>query len=978
MKLIRKLGFAVLALLGLGPLSPASAADDLKLYVFGNSLIHHQSETEQTAVPYWLARFSEAAGHGFSVDGEWGFLRDFASSARPKAQWRFDGADPAWTRNIRNFADVGYDVVMVNPANFIQYQGADEPFDGDNPDRQTPVSAAAGIAEKANIDRFVIYEGWADMSAFLRSFPPSARQLRRYHRFNMGDYHDWYVEYRDLVQAALPERDVSLIPVASILSKLFTEGPLEDLPAETLYVDDAPHGTPTLYFLAAAITYIGLFQEPLPSEMSLPDSLHPDVRERYFDIRSFIQAEMGSLKKAAFAPPPKPTEVVIKASMAEDEPAPGLGLGTPSIGAGTSFVADWSTQHAFIDLMKSARPWVGHLPGQWGGVTAEDLENGGFFDEHGWIWGIPPEVESVETLILADQPEDAVSLIGRYRLTYEGTGKITVTGRARVQSVQDGEIWFEYRPGDGLVGIRIDETDPLRTGDYIHHIKVMHEDHIALYEAGLIFNPLWLEKVQDLRVLRFMDWMLTNHSKIAEWSERPRVSDFSYAWRGVPAETMIALGNRIGADIWFTLPHMATNDYAAEFARLTKASLHPDRKVYVEYSNELWNFTFDQAQWAQQKAIERWGRDAPGDAWIQYAGMRAAEIARIWEWEFGDDAKDRLVRVVAVHTGWKGLEQPQLEAPLWLDEARGNPAPVTAFDAYAVSGYFGLDLGSDEGAERSLEWINESMQAALGDAMKQGLKRVAMQEYVREHLYDAAIPKAAEALQSGSLEELTYDLWPYHAQVARDNGLALVMYEGGTHVTGVGEWANDEALTNLFTRLNYSAEMGALYSELLRQWRALEGATFFNAYSDVSYPSKWGSWGALRHLDDRNPRHDALAEANTIAPHWEEERANDAFLHGGIFKGSDGADRLAGTFKHDVILAGAGDDVLVAAGSGDNLHGGAGYDIAELPGQASDYVILQIGQRTFAVSDGARYVLAQVEAITFSDSDGVLDLPLQQ
>ncbi|WP_439119675.1 hypothetical protein [Marivita sp.] len=42
------------------------------------------------------------------------------------------------------------------------------------------------------------------------------------------------------------------------------------------------------------------------------------------------------------------------------------------IAFGLNGIADWSTQHPFIDVMKSGRRWIGHLPNQWGGVDFED------------------------------------------------------------------------------------------------------------------------------------------------------------------------------------------------------------------------------------------------------------------------------------------------------------------------------------------------------------------------------------------------------------------------------------------------------------------------------------------------------------------------------------------------------------------------------------------------------------------------------
>lgn len=83
------------------------------------------------------------------------------------------------------------------------------------------------------------------------------------------------------------------------------------------------------------------------------------------------------------------------------------------------------------------------------------------------------------------------------------------------------------------------------------------------------------------------------------------------------------------------------------------------------------------------------------------------------------------------------------------------------------------------------------------------------------------------------------------------------MYEGGTHIVGIGAQVEDVRLTDFFHHFNYTPEMGTLYTALLEGWAAA-GGKMFNAYADVYVPTKWGSWGALRHLDDSNPRWDAL------------------------------------------------------------------------------------------------------------------------
>ena len=57
--------------------------------------------------------------------------------------------------------------------------------------------------------------------------------------------------------------------------------------------------------------------------------------------------------------------------------------------------------------------------------------------------------------------------------------------------------------------LRLRETD---AKDPLRDITIVHEDHLAPHAAGAIFNPLWIDRIADLRLLRFTDWQLTNGS----------------------------------------------------------------------------------------------------------------------------------------------------------------------------------------------------------------------------------------------------------------------------------------------------------------------------------------------------------------------------------------------------------------------------------------------------------------------------------
>jgi hypothetical protein len=199
--------------------------------------------------------------------------------------------------------------------------------------------------------------------------------------------------------------------------------------------------------------------------------------------------------------------------------------------------------------------------------------------------------------------------------------------------------------------------------------------------------------------------------------------------------------------------------------------------------------------------------------------------------------------------------------------AEGRSAPQGHFDAYAVSAYFSGGLGNEAKAAVLKDWLKRSYEAAAGSAATLGLTGAAAQAHVAAHRYDLAFDLAASELRDGgvtgeagdSLAHLLGEVLPHQARVAAEAGLDLVMYEGGTHVVGYGLQVDDEELTAFFTALNYSPQMGALYADLLAGWQQLSPAPF-NAFVDMARPSKWGSWGALRHLGDDNPRWQSLAK----------------------------------------------------------------------------------------------------------------------
>ncbi|MEP5729185.1 MAG: hypothetical protein ABJL67_07395 [Sulfitobacter sp.] len=744
------------------------------------------------------------------------------------------------------------------------------------------VQAFAGLATAANPDvRIYVQETWHSLKSGTGQEVAYDEKADIPWRARLDqDLKAWEGIVADVAAGLRADTaQVALIPAGQALARLYDEIVAENVPGlsdiATLFDDDI-HLSDTGHYFVAMVQYATLTgQDPLGLPRDFKDQYGKAFDTPDEDLARELQRVAWEAVTAYQSGAVMPAAATLAPARARTAPAAPTGPppsgktiaelvqgqqgfveGTNAVAIGLASVTDWSPQVPFLDVMKTSRQWIGHRPGQWGGMEYAELQEGGFLDTHGWPVKMPRTLSSIGTLILTDMPEGAVSLKGRYRLKFDGAGVIEVSGRARNVRYGKGEVTFDYTPGPGSVELRIQR---INTTNPPRNISVVHADNIQRFDNGAVFNPRWISRIGQFRALRFMDWMEINNSDLADWADRPLPEDVTYA-PGVPIEVLIDLANTLELDAWFNVPHLGNDEFTQRFAELVRDRLDPKLTAYVEFSNEVWNWQFDQARWADAAALEQWGEK---DKWMQFYGMRAAEVARIWSAVFADQSKDRLVNVISSQTVWLGLENDVLTAPLAV--ADGAKAPVTAFDAYAVTGYFGGVLGLEDRNEMVKGWVSESVAKAEAQAQAQGLSGQAAADFIATHRYDDASERAGQELMdgsvSGNVEDTLIDLmgrvWPHHAGVAQEHGLDLIMYEGGSHVVGLGPMVEDTALTEFMHHFNYSLEMADLYKILLNGWVAV-GGQLFNAYSDVYAPTKWGSWGALRHLDDQNPRWDAL------------------------------------------------------------------------------------------------------------------------
>ena len=737
------------------------------------------------------------------------------------------------------------------------------------------VAKFAGLALEANPHtRLYVYETWPSLNSgpgnITKDDPDAGIPWRE--RIAL-DVPLWEGIVADA--SAKAGHEVKLLPVGQAMGHLADAIKAGRVPGvsdiKQMFVDDIHPNGKGLYFVAMvqAAAIVGKSPEGVPAKVTRAwtsrDAVITQEQAEVFQriaweaLEGYVPGQIAAQIAPVVVPVVVPEPTSTTTSDAQNPPFPAFKpITNTHLALGLAGVNDWSVQQPFLNLMKTARPWIGHLPDQFGGWTEADLAKAGALGPNGWPTKIPPELAKISTLILTDLPEDAAGVAGRYQLTYQGKGTLKVEGRAQVVEETPGKILFDYTPGEGLVAVTLlalDATDP------IHDIVVVRAARAQMLADGAIFNPDWLARIRGVKGIRFMDWMMTNDSTLAAVKDRPKPEDYSYARNGVPIEVMVALANELHADPWFTLPHLASDDLIRTYAQITQAHLDPSLKAQVEYSNEVWNWQFAQARWAEEQGIARWGQDK---TWVQFYGLRAAQVMAIWSDMF-KDAPTRLTRIVSVQTGWLGLEEQILDAPLVV--AEGLPPPAASFDAYAITGYFSAELGGDQKYTTVKGWLKQSADAARKAATDAGLTGTKADSYFAQHRYDLADKLAGQDLRDGSLTgnpansltQVLAETLPYHAAIAADRGLKLMMYEGGSHVVGYGALVDDEELTAFFTHFNFTPEMGALYAELLAGWQLVSDQPF-NAFVDTYRPGKWGSWGALRHLGDNNPRWDALAK----------------------------------------------------------------------------------------------------------------------
>ena len=484
-----------------------------------------------------------------------------------------------------------------------------------------------------------------------------------------------------------------------------------------------------------------------------------------------------------------------------------------ALGINLGGVTYWSSEIVFVDLFQHAQTFKSQALGK-------SYAQGGPLDltADGWVRSLRGDGQFADAIVLS-RPKLGYPA-GVYTCLYQGKGKIQFAYRTKVVEESPGRIRVQVSSDQDLLTLRITETDP---ADPVRGIRVILPGFEDTYRDQP-FHPDFLKRWEKFRVLRFMDLQRTNNSGQIQWSDRPTLSLQTQGDdAGVALEYLIQLANTLHADPWFCLPHQATDDYVRRFAEMVKAHLHPDLKVYVEYSNECWNGIFAQARYCRDQGKTLGLSDNDYQAQLRYYSKRSVEIFGIWEQVFG--GTDRLVRVLAAQSANPWTSQQVID----FEEAYQHA------DVLGIAPYFGNALGDPK-----------------------------TQNEVARLTVDQVLDKCAEYIQAGNKTIAE------QARIAKERGLRLVAYEAGQHLVGYSGAENNKPLEDLLQAANRSPRMKDLYLAYLAGWKA-NGGTLAAIFSSMGTYSKWGSWGLLEYHGQpaaEAPKYQAVLEFLETNPRW--------------------------------------------------------------------------------------------------------------
>ncbi len=304
---------------------------------------------------------------------------------------------------------------------------------------------------------------------------------------------------------------------------------------------------------------------------------------------------------------------------------------------------------AFVDMAKQSYRWQkDDGRGGWAKLERADV------DEHGWPktdchWVLDLRIFAEWSGQIDDPDAYRVDRSGTYKGSFTGHATVVAGGGAfalknqmydRTRNRTSFDLTLP-KPGPGTGFIVLEFRGTQRSpeapkGSGISDFRLIRPGYPA--DTGQVFTDEYVACLRSasFSTIRFMAVTNTNGNvewgkdgtRLQSWGNRKLPGDASVETLepldkkdGWPWEYVVELCNRTHRDMWINIPMAVDEDYTRQLALLVKATLDPALNIYIEHSNEVWNFGFIQYAWNKARAKEE-----SATAHYNYDGVNNPEV----------------------------------------------------------------------------------------------------------------------------------------------------------------------------------------------------------------------------------------------------------------------------------------------------------------------------------------------------------------
>jgi hypothetical protein len=535
---------------------------------------------------------------------------------------------------------------------------------------------------------------------------------------------------------------------------------------------------------------------------------------------------------------------------------PGAGLTSlkASLGANIQGLVSYTTQIPFLNMFPQSRIWEGRRPIPHDGwIEWVSDSRPIYLDIDGWVKQLEPD-QYAETVVFDGH---IYYPAGEWVITWEGTGSVTCN-HSTVNS-SSNRLIINVAPNTQGIVIRIGDYNQSNSGTYIKNIRLIQPGKESSFLAGQIFDPTFLSILSTvgIKTLRLMDLMGTNDDRVrvnanqlptlstAQWTPIPPDSkvipdanrfgsplpaDPQY-WqapllnRGMPIAVQIELCNTLNTNAWINIP-IKLNDAAVQAIAIQwRDDFNPNKLIYIELSNEVWNWQFWQTRHAYQQG-QAMGLSADENHF--WYAKRSVEVFQIFEQVFAERTRIRRVLSTQGAVPYVGGQILNYQHSSW-----SHPAKYYC-DYCAAALYF----------SGSHQWINKPFNAeyilslsnnAIIDWMYEDVTVIRTEGPGGIHDPEYAQPSNRKMIAD-------------HAALCSANGVKPAMYEGGPHLMA-SQFPSQyqEAITAKYIAINQHPRMADVVTAYLRtlDYYDIEPACWF-AFTSSRW-DKFGMWTALEY-----------------------------------------------------------------------------------------------------------------------------------